>query len=309
MVRSIRSWVIEMNLDLTKLINHKAVVPGLLGMSVFSAGVAAGVILERVLGKPKPSNYISAEVDDHPQLFDPDDPPKNDRLVITLEDAIAMSKEADEEPKFWSDVEPAVDGDGEPIKFVDRVMEAHSTHLERKRLDEETEAAEYYEPPDHIPEALLDKVASAGTPVPFNVLDAATPDEVEEWDWDKEVLYREANPQGPYAIHEDEYASGSANFHIQEMLYYAVDQIVCEQLDPRSMMYDHALKLGDVKFGYGTHDVDVAFVRNPLYRTDYQITQMHDSYTESVMGIVADEEADDAELAHMDRPLRMRRID
>ena len=278
-----------MNLDLTKLINHKAVVPGLLGVSVFSAGVAAGVILERVLGKPKPSDHISAEVNDHPQLFDPDDPPKNDRLVITLEDAIAMSKEADEEPVLFSEIEPSVDGDGEPIQWV-----------------EETEAAEYYEPPVHIPEAMLDKVASADTPVPFNVLDAATPDEVEEWDWDKEVLYREQNPQGPYAIHEDEYASGSANFHIQEMLYYAVDQIVCEQLDPRSMMYDHALKLGDVKFGYGTHDVDVAFVRNPQHRTDYQITQMHDSYTESVMGIVADDEADEAELAHMDRPLRMR---
>jgi hypothetical protein len=295
MVRSIRSWVIEMNVDFTKVINHKAVVPGLLGVSVFSAGVAAGVVLDRFLGKSKPPVHIPAEPQQHPRLFDPDDPPMPERVVLTLEEAIAIQADtkAEDATILWSEVEPAVDGDGEPIVWADEYVV-------------QTEAAEDYEPPVHIPEVMAEKTASEVIPVPFNVLDAAEP---EEWNWDKEVQYRELHPDGPYQIHEDEYASGSANFHIQELLFYGVDQIVCEQLDPRSMMYDYATKLGDVKFGYGAHDEDIAYVRNPRHRTDYQITQMHDSYSESVMGIVVEDEAEQDELAHMDRPLRMRRME
>lgn len=295
-----------MHIDFSKVIDHKAVVPGLIGLSVFSVGVAAGVVLERLVNRDKPEAHILAEPKGDPRLFDVGDIPGPERVVITLEEAISMQKaEESDAPKLWSDIEVPVDGDGEPIKFVDRILEAHG--FPRENLEEETEAAEYYEPPNHIPEVLLEKTASAGAPVPFNVLDAARDDEVvSEWNWDKEVAYREGNPDGPYPIHEDEYASGSANFHIQELRYYGVDQIVCEELDPRAMMYDYGLKLGDVKFGYGAHDKDVAFIRNPKHRTDYQVTQMHDSYSESVMGIVADDEADQAELAHMDRPLRMR---
>ena len=289
-----------MQIDFSKVIDHKAVVPGLIGLSVFSVGVAAGVVLERLVNRDKPEVHILPEPKGDPRLFDVDDIPGSERVVITLEEAISMREQepAEEGQTLFSEVEPTVDGDGEAIGWV----------------DEQTEAAEAYEPPSHIPEVMAEKTASEvvvevkvedpeGAPVPFRVLDAA---EAETWDWDKEVAYREGNPDGPYPIHEDEYASGSANFHIQELRYYGVDQIVCEELDPRAMMYDYGLKLGDVKFGYGAHDKDVAFIRNPKHRTDYQVTQMHDSYSESVMGIVADDEADQAELAHMDRPLRMR---
>ncbi len=275
-------------MDITKLIDHKVVIPGLLGVSIFSAGVAAGVLLERLVEKPKESADIPVETDAHPRLFDPDDPPKQERVMITLDEALAMRAEE---------------------------INAEAMAAAESILWEETEAAEDYEPPTHIPEVMAEKTASRieqpkpepdVAPVPFNVLDAA---EDEEWDWDREVALREANPEGPYQIHEEEFASRSMGFHVSLLLYYAVDQIVCEQNDPRDMMYDYAAKLGDFKFGYGANDSDTAFVRNPSERTDYQIVQMHDSYSESVMGIQAESEAEQAELAHMDRPLRMRRLE
>ena len=282
-------------MDITKLINHKALVPGLLGVSVFSAGVAAGVVLERVLSSRGAKSDISPVENDHPRLFDPDNPPKPERVVITLEEALAMRKEDEgERPILQSDLETIVGGDGEVIKWVDG-----------------------YNPPDYIPEVMAEKTASRVTPedprasepepvpVPFNVLESAE----EEWDWDVEMINREQNPEGPYPIHEEEYASQSMGFHVERLLYYAVDDIVCSESDPREMMYDYAAKLGDVKFGYGATDEDTAFIRNPKERTDYQIVQMHDSYSESVMGIVAEFEAEQDELAHMDRPLRMRRLE
>lgn len=289
MGQSTRSSETDMELNITKLINHPVVVPGLLGVSIFSAGVAAGVLLERLVEKPKESADIPAEENDHPRLFDPDDPPTQERLVITLDEALAMRAQEANEEALASSAE---------ILFK-----------------EETEATEDYEPPTHIPEVMAEKTASRidppeavpdAAPVPFNVLDAAEPD---EWDWDTEMVKREANPEGPYQIHEEEYASRSMGFHVSPLLYYAVDQIVCDQNDPRDMMYDYAAKLGDFKFGYGATDVDTAFVRNPMERTDYQIVQMHDSYSESVMGIVYEDEAEQSELAHMDQPLRMRRLE
>lgn len=279
-------------MDFAKLIDHKAVVPGLLGVSVFSAGVAAGMALERFVLNAKKTVDISEETNDHPRLFDPDDPPKQERVVITLDEALAMRdvESTEPEPVLWSDVEPAIDGDGEPIKWV----------------DEETLVAEDYEPAVHIPEVMAEKTASEVVPIPFNVLESA---EVEEWDWEREVTKREENPEGPYPIHEEEFASRSVGFHIETLLYYGVDQIICDESDPRDLMYDYASKLGDVQFGYGSNDEDVAYVRSPKERTDYKITQLHDSYSESVMGIQYESEAEQDELAHMNRPLRMRRLE
>lgn len=286
-------------MDINKLINHKALVPGLLGASIFSAGVAAGVALERFLESSKATHIPEEEnTNTHPQLFDPDNPPAPERMVITLDEALAM-REQDRQGGTDDD------GDEEPIRWVDDPesdvpLIEQQVNYTREVMAEKT--ASRVTPADPRPEG------PSEDPVPFNVLSSA--DEVgEEWDWDREMTQREMNPEGPYQIHEEEFAAGAGGFHNGFLLFYGVDQIVCEQNDPRSMMYDHATKLGDIKFGYGATDEDTAYVRNVKERTDYQIVQMHDSYSESVMGIVYESEAEQAELQHMDRPLRMRKLE
>lgn len=274
-----------MNKLLSTIVNSDATVPALVGISGVLLGVSAGVLLERTLQEKRKSEPQPLETNTHPRLFDPDDPPREDegRVVITLDDALRLREEA--------------------------------------RLEGATEAAEDYEPPVYIPDVLAEKVASGVTPptpqdprgeepvdpapVPFCVLDAAD----EAWDWARETNYRELHPEGPYSIHEEEFASMDAGYHIEMLLFYEGDEVMCSENDPMDVMYNHALKVGDLRFGYGTTDKDVCYVRNPGERTDYKITRMYDLFSVAVMGIEEESAAERDELAHMDRPLRMRRLE
>jgi hypothetical protein len=282
-------------MNITKLINHKAVGPCLLGGSVFSAGVAVGVLVERFLSKPKSVDHISVEENTHPRLFDPDNPPKPERVVITLDEARAMRDADKDEPRLEEFISPA-EADDDEARWID------NPESDIPLMDQQIA---------YVREVMAEKTASNinPEPIPFNVLDSAEVDIEGDWDWDVEVRRREKSPEGPYQIHEDEFASGSLGFHIETLCFYAVDQLVCAQNDPGDLMYDHATKLGDFKFGYGASDEDTAYVRNLADRKDYQIIQVHDSYSESVMGIMAEDALEHDELAHMDRPLRMRRLE
>lgn len=260
-----------MNFNFSKLLNSKAIVPALAGTSIFAAGVASGVVLEKFVGKPKD---ISNDVKDtQPRLFDPDNPPPvEERLVITMDDILkGRLPEPDQtsEKPFGDEYPPGVT-DG---------------------------------PVDYIPEVMAEKTPSA---VPFNVLDSGE-NPAPAWDWETEVPKRQANPEGPWPICEDEYASSSNTTVI--LRFYAVDQIMCSDADPREIFYNYPEKLGDFTFGHGASDVDQAYVRSFKDRTDYMIIQMHDSYSESVMGLIAEDEADRSELMHMDRPRKMRRLE
>lgn len=281
-----------MNKALSTIVDSEWTVPALAATSGALLGVAAGVLLERELQKRKRKSEPAPEVNPHPRLFDengnPNFPQGEDsdetRVVITMDDAI-------------------------------RLREA-----ERDREDPEGYRHEWVDGPPHIPEVLAEKVASGVTPtdprpenpmdpnpagVPFNVLDSA----LERWNWDRETTYRDQNPEGPYPVHEEEFASADAGYHVELMLFYEADEFVCQEDDPRDVMYDAPLKLGDLRFGYGSTDPDVCYIRNPRLLTDFKITRMRESYEVAVMGLEAETEAEQDELAHMDRPLRMRRLE
>ena len=101
-----------------------------------------------------------------------------------------------------------------------------------------------------------------------------------DWDWDTEKALRKEG--GAYVIHKDEY--GETDNNEATLSYYAGDDILCDQQD-RIVDNQYSL-VGDClnKFGHGSHDRNVVYVRNEELGIDMEVIKSDKTYAEEVHG-------------------------
>ena len=101
-----------------------------------------------------------------------------------------------------------------------------------------------------------------------------------EWDWEAEKALRTEG--GTYVIHKDEY--GETDNNETTLSYYAGDDVLCDQSD-RIVDNQHSL-VGDCldKFGHGSHDRNVVYVRNEALALDMEVIKSDRTYAEEVHG-------------------------
>lgn len=114
-------------------------------------------------------------------------------------------------------------------------------------------------------------------------LESTSKDADEDWDYEVELANRSA--EVPYVIHEDERREG--NYTDVDFTYYEVDDVLADErdgvLDPNervNMIGPDALD----KFGHGSGDRQVVFVRNDALQIDIAITRANTSYAQDVAG-------------------------
>lgn len=116
-----------------------------------------------------------------------------------------------------------------------------------------------------------------------NVFDKDEPQEGRGWDYEAEVARR--RPEFPYIIHVDERYDKDGYTHT-ELTYYAGDDVLTDTDDKPVEDIDKVVGIANLeKFGHGSGDKDVIFIRNDTLELEVEVTRDKGSYSEVVHGI------------------------
>jgi hypothetical protein len=104
------------------------------------------------------------------------------------------------------------------------------------------------------------------------------------WDYPFELSKR--TTERPYVIHQDEYSLNETGFNQAAITYYAQDGVVADEDDSRLDNVNEAVGLENLtRFGHGTDDANVVFVRNPRLQLEFEICRLDKSYEQEVEGL------------------------
>jgi hypothetical protein len=101
-----------------------------------------------------------------------------------------------------------------------------------------------------------------------------------EWDQEAEESTRTRN--APYVIHKDEFYLDDQNYHQTTLTYYEGDNVLASQEE--TPVYNFTEVIGELKFGHGSGDRNVFFVRNDKLKAEYEIIRDTGHYSVEVLG-------------------------
>jgi hypothetical protein len=110
-----------------------------------------------------------------------------------------------------------------------------------------------------------------------------------EKDWDYAEELKKRNNVDPYVIHQDEFRAHENNFSHVTYTYYAEDDVLVDEDDTPLPHADLIVGVNNLRWGHGTDDDDVVYVRNPRLELEAEICRVHKSYEREVLGIGDDE--------------------
>jgi hypothetical protein len=103
----------------------------------------------------------------------------------------------------------------------------------------------------------------------------------EDWDYELEAFNRD--PEKPYVIHRDEFFADEMGWDSQSTLtFYCKDSILCDERDEPLMNPDKIV--GFLKFGHGSGDPNIVYIRNERLHAEYEVLQDPGSYEMDVLG-------------------------
>jgi hypothetical protein len=102
-------------------------------------------------------------------------------------------------------------------------------------------------------------------------------------DWDYKEEQRRRSELEPYVLHKDEFFADEKDYTQITLTYYAGDDILTDEDD--KPIYNHRSIVGDMKFGHGSGDPNVFYVRNDKNRAEYEILLHEGLYSVEVLGL------------------------
>lgn len=106
----------------------------------------------------------------------------------------------------------------------------------------------------------------------------------EVWDYDRELASRTADR--PYVIHKQEFMDSPDEYDQMTLTYFVQDDVLANQADQRMDDIDERVALENLeKFGHGSEDANVVYVRNDRLKLDFEILRSGGSYTAEVLNV------------------------
>lgn len=163
-----------------------------------------------------------------------------------------------------------------PLKVVsdNRQGKNEQTRYDKVVTNEEAKA----EIRDHVV-----KIEVEDTPQQRNVFVDGRPLVDDDWDLAEEETRR--NPEHPYVISFEEFNENSFEHEQSSLTYYKGDDVLADEQD--RMVYDVEAIVGSdnlVRFGHGSKDPNIVYVRNERTEADYEIALSDGKYAEEVTG-------------------------
>ena len=142
-----------------------------------------------------------------------------------------------------------------------------------------------------------EKEASEEHPFLINVFDNVP-------DWDQEAEDANRTTDAPYILHEDEFFADEKGYHQSAITYYVGDEILADENNVP--IYNFESVTGPLLFGRGSHDPNCVYIRNDKTKAEWEITRHPGHYQIEIMGLHAEEEAEEDEIKHSQRIPRFR---
>jgi hypothetical protein len=136
--------------------------------------------------------------------------------------------------------------------------------------------------------------------VETNVFDETGPKEL---DMEKEL--RERDPEFPYILSKEEFLAAEPGWPQISLTYYAGDDVLSDISDVVVEIDDTIGREILSRFGHGSGEENVVYVRNVKLEVDYDVNRSFGTYAHEVAGF--DDEDDDDTLTHSFQPMRRRR--
>lgn len=101
-------------------------------------------------------------------------------------------------------------------------------------------------------------------------------------DWDYEFEKTQRTSEAPYIIHVDEFGANELDYTQTTLTYYAGDDVMVDDHD--APLYDYQSLTGPLKFGHGSKDPNIVYVRNMRNRAEYEVLFDEGLYSVEVLG-------------------------
>lgn len=114
------------------------------------------------------------------------------------------------------------------------------------------------------------------------------------WDYAKEVAKRSKNH--PYVIHQEEYNQNRDEYQQLTWTYYASDNILADEQDEMVTRPELIVGIDSLqKFGHGSDDANVVFVRNEKLEIEFEVCRLFKSYAVEVQGLDEHDETNETQ--------------
>lgn len=266
-----------MNERIRSIVQNPLTIPIAVGVVSFGAGVGAGYILARRTGK-------EAELYEIPQI----------NVELTEEDLEKLQELEDDLDELEEDLEEILDLPSVKPEDVDEfVKTALETFPKTVEVDGEKFEAE--------DEEHLKVVGSPAEVTPIRRNAFAGNDD--DWNYPEEA--RNRTTEAPYILHKDEFYADEKDYSQLTLTYYAGDNIMVD--DDESPIYNHERIVGPLRFGHGSGDPKVFYVRNDRMKAEYEILEDQGLYSVEVLGLEIENNQRAKDLKHMHEPAKFRR--
>lgn len=138
----------------------------------------------------------------------------------------------------------------------------------------------------HVPEEEPEPVT-----VHRNVFELAEDD---QWVWEDELAHRDDLEM--YVIHNNEFMSNETDYEQETLTYYAGDDVMVGQDD--KAIHNYSVLLGDLKFGHGSGDANVVYIRNDSIHMEWEVLRSEGMYSIEVGGLEIEEQYEQADMKH-----------
>lgn len=119
--------------------------------------------------------------------------------------------------------------------------------------------------------------------VEAEVVNVFAPESAEdEWDYETEISKR--TEDAPYIIHVDEFNAAEQDYVQSSLAYYVADDVLADERDLPIEEVDSTVGEDNLKFGYGSKDNNMVYVRNDRIQVDFEIVRSKGSYAQEVLG-------------------------
>lgn len=119
---------------------------------------------------------------------------------------------------------------------------------------------------------------------------------IDDWDYEAEKAHR--TPGEPYIIHANEFEENEHDFTQINCTYYAGDDVLVNDADRTNPFPNYPRVVGELRFGHGSLDQNVVYIRNESRRMEYEIMREPTSWEDEVMGISEERNEAQNELRH-----------